>query len=85
MDECVSWLPKFQCRLRALRTVKYGKSYFLCKPLSRLKVYRKVDKKVPVKTKAKLRNATEQHMDNLAQNPERIRRFFQDKWGKYAA
>jgi transposase len=44
-----------------------------------------VGKKVPVRTKAKLRAVTEQHMTNLAQNPERIRRFFQDKWVKYAA
>jgi transposase len=44
-----------------------------------------IGKKVPVRTKAKLRAATEQHMANLAQNPERIHRFFQDKWVKYAA
>jgi transposase len=44
-----------------------------------------IGKKVPVRTKAKLRAATEQHMTNLAQNPERIRRFFQDQWVKYAA
>jgi DDE superfamily endonuclease len=44
-----------------------------------------IGKKVPVRTKSKLHAATEQHMDNLAENPERILRFFQDKWVKYAA
>ena len=44
-----------------------------------------IGKRVPIKTKAKLRAATEQHMTQLSQNPERIRSFFQDKWVKYAA
>jgi transposase len=41
--------------------------------------------KVLVRTKAKLRVATQQHMIQLENNPERIRVFFQDKWVKYAA
>lgn len=44
-----------------------------------------IGKKVPVKTKAKLRASTEQHMANGAQNPQRIRSFVQDKWVIYAA
>ena len=44
-----------------------------------------IGKKVPVRTKAKLRAATQQHMNMLASNPERVRRFFQDKRVKYAA
>lgn len=44
-----------------------------------------VGKRVPVRTKAKLRAATEQHRFNLSQNPQRVRSFFQDKHVKYAA
>lgn len=44
-----------------------------------------IGKKVPARTKAKLRAATEQHMANLAQNPESIHCFFQNRWVKYAA
>lgn len=44
-----------------------------------------IGKKVPVKTKAKLRDATQQHMDMLKSNPDRVRSFFQDNRGKYAA
>lgn len=44
-----------------------------------------IGKRVPVRTKAKLRAATEQHMVKLTQNPERVRSFFQDKYVKYAA
>jgi len=44
-----------------------------------------IGKKVPVRTKAKLRDATQQHMDMLKSNPDRVRSFFQDKRVKYAA
>jgi transposase len=44
-----------------------------------------IGKRVPVRTKAKLRAAANQHMDMLESNPERIRSFFQDKRVKYAA
>jgi transposase len=44
-----------------------------------------IGKKVPVRTKAKLRAAANQHMDMLGSNPERVRSFFQDKKVKYAA
>ena len=44
-----------------------------------------IGKKVPVTTKAKCRAATQQHMNMLESNPERVRRFFQDKRVKYAA
>lgn len=42
-------------------------------------------KKVPVRTKAKLRNAAEAHMTHLENTPERVRSFFQDPRVKYAA
>lgn len=44
-----------------------------------------IGKKVPVKTKTKLRDATQQHMDMLKANPGRVRSFFQDDKVKYAA
>ena len=46
---------------------------------------RTIGKKVPVRTKAKLRTATQQHMDMLESDPDRVRSFFQDKTVKYAA
>lgn len=42
-------------------------------------------KKVPVRTKAKLRHAANEHMAHLEQSPERVRSFFQDLPVKYAA
>lgn len=42
-------------------------------------------KKVPVRTKAKLRNAANEHMVRLEQSPNRVRSFFQDLLVKYAA
>jgi transposase len=44
-----------------------------------------IGKKVPIRTKAKLRAAANQHMDMLGANPERVCSFFQDKRVKYAA
>lgn len=43
-----------------------------------------MSKRVPVRTKAKLRAATE-HMAMLEQNPERVMSDFQDRRVKYAA
>ena len=42
-------------------------------------------KKVQVRTKAKLRDAANEHMVRLEQSPDRIRSFFQDQPVKYAA
>jgi len=44
-----------------------------------------IGKKVPVRTKAKLRDAAQQHMAMLESNPESVRSFFQDKRVQYAA
>jgi transposase len=41
--------------------------------------------KVPVRTKAKLRSATTEHMTKLEQSPERVMSFFQDPRVRYAA
>lgn len=40
--------------------------------------------RVALRTKPKLKAATEAHMKELEQNPERIRAFFQDPRVKYA-
>lgn len=42
-------------------------------------------KQVPVRTKAKLRDAANLHMMSLEQNPERIIGYFQDRRVRYAA
>ncbi len=44
-----------------------------------------IGKKVPVRTTAKLNFATTEHMVNLEQSPERVKKFFQDPRVKYAA
>jgi len=40
---------------------------------------------MPVRTKAKLRQAATEHMTMLEQNPERVIGYFQDRHVKYAA
>ena len=44
-----------------------------------------MSKKVPVRTKAKLREATNEHMAMFEQNPERVIGYFQDRRVRYAA
>lgn len=41
--------------------------------------------KVPVRTKAKLKAATTEHMRTLEQSPDRVKKYFQDARVKYAA
>lgn len=42
-------------------------------------------KKVPVRTKARLQAATEEHMHVIAREPERVKAYFQDPYVHYAA
>ena len=42
-------------------------------------------KRVPVRTKAKLREAANDHMARLEQNPQRVMSYFQDRHVRYAA
>lgn len=44
-----------------------------------------MSKRVPVRTKAKLREAANDHMAMLEQNPERVMSYFQDRHVRYAA
>ena len=41
--------------------------------------------KVPARTKAKLRAATEEHMAMIGREPERVKAYFRDPRVKYAA
>jgi transposase len=41
--------------------------------------------KVPVRTKAKLLDATQAHMTAIASQPQRVKAYFQDPRVKYAA
>lgn len=41
--------------------------------------------KVPVRTKAKLKAAAEEHMSTMEKSPDRVRACFQDPRVKYAA
>ena len=42
-------------------------------------------KRVPVRTKAKLREAANDHMAMLERNPQRVMSYFQDRRVRYAA
>ena len=44
-----------------------------------------ISTKVPVRTKAKLKAASEEHMGLIGQSPDRVRAYFQDPPVKYAA
>jgi transposase len=44
-----------------------------------------IGKRVPVRTKAKLRDAANEHMAMLEKSPERVMSYFQDPRVKYAA
>lgn len=56
-------------------------------PEERLNAYLKqaIGAKVPTRTKAKLKNAVTEHMAALDNNPEQVKKFFQDKSLKYGA
>ena len=44
-----------------------------------------IGSKVAVRNKNKLRNATNEHLQIVSENPERVKSYFQDKYTKYAA
>jgi hypothetical protein len=44
-----------------------------------------MSKRVPVRTKARLRQAATEHMTMLEQTPEQVLGYFQDRHVKYAA
>ena len=44
-----------------------------------------IGRKVPVRTKAKLRAAAQQHMEVIGNEPERVKAYFRDPCVKYAA
>lgn len=56
-------------------------------PEERLNAHLKqsMGKRVPARTKVKLRDAANDHMAMLERSPERVRSFFQDQRVRYAA
>jgi hypothetical protein len=44
-----------------------------------------ISSKVPVRTKAKLKAAAQNHMTLIGQSPDRVRAYFRDPRVKYAA
>jgi hypothetical protein len=44
-----------------------------------------IGKRVPVRSKSKLREAANDHIAKLEQNPERVMSYFQDRQVRYAA
>lgn len=44
-----------------------------------------VRRKIPARTKAKLRAATEEHMAVIGREPDRVKAYFRDPWVEYAA
>jgi hypothetical protein len=52
---------------------------------SKLDLKQEMGKRVPVRTKAKLREAANDHMAMQEQNPERVMGYFQDRRVRYAA
>ena len=44
-----------------------------------------ISTKVPVRTKAKLKNAAQNHMALIDRSPERVQAYFRDPRVKYAA
>ena len=55
------------------------------KKLLASKLHEFMGKRVPVRTKAKLREAANEHMTRLERNPERVMSYFQDHRVRYAA
>jgi hypothetical protein len=51
----------------------------------RLNLKQEMSKRVPVRTKAKLRQAATEHMSMLEQTPERVIGYFRDRYVEYAA
>lgn len=79
-----AWLAEHGCQIEIFYLPSYSPEL---NPEERLNADLKqaMGKKVPVRTKAKLRDAANEHMVRLEQSPDRIRSFFQDQPTKYAA
>ncbi|MGH8354812.1 MAG: IS630 family transposase [Pseudomonas sp.] len=79
-----AWLAEHQAQMEVFYLPSYSPEL---NPEERLNADLKhvIRAKVPVRTKAKLQSAAEDHMNTLASKPERVRAYFQDPFVKYAA
>ncbi len=79
-----AWLQAQEAQIEAFYLPSYSPEL---NPEERLNADLKqsMGKRVPVRTKAKLRAAANAHMTMRAQSPERVRSYFQDQHVKYAA
>lgn len=79
-----AWLAEHHAQLEAFYLPSYSPEL---NPEERLNADLKhtLRSKVPLRTKGKLKAATESHMNTLASEPERVKAYFQDPFVKYAA
>jgi transposase len=79
-----AWLAEHQAQIEVFYLPSYSPQL---NPDERLNADLKqaLGSRVQVRTKDKLRAATEQHMQMLDNNPDRVRSYFQDPIVKYAA
>lgn len=79
-----AWLAEHQDRIEVFYLPSYSPEL---NPDERLNAELKhvIGSRVPVRTKAKLRAVTNEHMGQLEQQPERVRAYFRDPRVKYAA
>lgn len=79
-----AWVAKHQDRIELFYLPSYSPEL---NPEERLNADLKqvMRSKVPARTKAKLRKATEEHMNRIGNDPDRVRAYFQDPHVKYAA
>ena len=79
-----AWVAQHQDRIELFYLPSYSPEL---NPEERLNadLKQEMGKRVPVRTKAKLRAAASEHMAMLEQNPERVIGYFQDSRVRYAA
>ncbi len=79
-----TWLAEHKAQMEVFYLPSYSPEL---NPEERLNADLKhaIRSKVPVRTKAKLQAATEEHMNTISSKPERVRAYFQDPYVKYAA
>src|ERR1035437_5009754 len=79
-----AWVAQRQDQIELFYLPSYSPQLNPEEPLN-ADLKQEMGKRVPVRTKAKLREATSAHMMLLEQNSERVISYFQDKRVKYAA
>ena len=79
-----AWVAEHQAQIELFYFPSYSPQL---NPEERLNadLKQEIGKRVPVRTKAKLRAAANDHMAKMEQNPERAIGYFQDRYVRYAA